>query len=138
MADQRGNRRSLRHAWRQDMRLTRSDGSVLHAVGESMLRGALAVRLAGTVFTGERLRLDALLADHTDHHLEPLTMTVQVSYVVALTHPPDMLRVGLVIDQIDAANRDRLLAFIRRQLRRERGATHGNTADQTDSTADSA
>ncbi|MEX0731915.1 MAG: hypothetical protein WED00_18425 [Aquisalimonadaceae bacterium] len=105
--------------WRQEIRLTRESGEVLTAVSESLLNGGLAVLLNRAVRTGEQLILDAVLPNHAAHRLEPVRMHCRVAYLVALTHPPDTLRAGLTILQIDPSHKQRLLRFARERIQRQ-------------------
>lgn len=107
-------------SWQQEIRLTRESGEVLTATSECLLNGGLAVLLKQTVFNGELLTIDTLLPNHAAHRLEPVQMRCRVSYLVALTHPPDTLRAGLAIEQIDSMNSQRLLRFAREQIQRHR------------------
>lgn len=108
--------------WHQEIRLTRGSSEILTAVGECLHNGGLTVLLKQSVFNGEQLILDTVLPNHAAHRLEPIRMRCRVSYLVALTHPPDTLRAGLTIEQIDARHRQSLLRFAWEQVRHQRSA----------------
>jgi len=106
--------------WKQAVTLIRQNGDIVHANGETLRNTSFAVLPELPVYTGEHLRLEALLPDHASQRLERISMNCLVAYVVQLTHPSNALRAGLTIAFIDEENRQHLLRFVREQMRRQR------------------
>lgn len=107
-----------RTAWKQEIHLVRASGESIVAVSESLLQRGLAVLVDTPLVAGEQLEVRAILPNHEEHRLEPITIECEVSYLVELTRPAARFRAGLAVTRMRAADRERLVAFIRQEARR--------------------
>lgn len=88
--------------------LHRSNGARLPARCENLSFGGGALLIDSRLYLNERVELEAPFLAAGDR----LLIACRVAYVVGLTHPPGMLRIGIEFLDADESARARIGSFI--------------------------